>query len=176
MIKYPGHSYSDGPIRIEFANPDAQFRLGKYCSVASNLRVFLGGNHRTDWISTFAFPEYYGEGHAPGQPDTKGDVVVGNDVWIGDSVVIMSGVTIGHGAAIGAYSVVASDIPPYAIAAGNPCRVKKFRFTYGEIKDLIEISWWDWPDDVVRNIYPILQYDNLQELFDFARERNSNGK
>jgi virginiamycin A acetyltransferase len=168
MIKYKGNSYSDGPIIQEFRNNDAELIIGKYCSIAANLRVFLGGNHRTDWISTFAFPEFFGFGHAPGQPYTKGDVVIGNDVWIGDSVTIMSGVTIGHGAVIGAKSVVVSDIDPYAIAAGNPARVRKFRFAAGEIKDLLELAWWDWPVEKVIGAHTILQSGYLNKLFEFA--------
>lgn len=50
-------------------------------------------------------------------------VTVGNDVWLGGCTVICPGVTIGDGCVIGAGSVVTKDIPPYSIAAGNPCRV-----------------------------------------------------
>lgn len=176
MIRYPGHSYSDGPIRIEFGGDifpgsGAKFHLGKFCSIASNLRVFLGGNHRTDWISTFAFPEYFGKGHAPGQPSSKGDVVIGNDVWIGDSVVIMSGIRIGHGAAIGAYSIVAKDIEPYIIAAGNPCRPIRPRLHFLLVNQLLKLKWWDWSDEDIIKIYPFLQSNNPEPLFEYARKR-----
>ena len=74
----------------------------------------------------------------------KGDTVVGNDVWIGQHVTIMPGVHIGDGAIIGANSVVASDIPPYAVAVGNPCRVVRMRFDDEFIAYLLQLKWWDW--------------------------------
>lgn len=55
------------------------------------------------------------------------EIVIGNDVWIGASCIILGGVSVGNGAVIGAGSVVTKDIPPLAIAAGNPCRVIKYR-------------------------------------------------
>ena len=59
-------------------------------------------------------------------------VYIGNDVWIGDRVIILPGVHIGDGAVIGAGSVVTHDVPPYAIAAGNPARVIKSREALSE--------------------------------------------
>lgn len=56
-----------------------------------------------------------------------GDVVIEEGVWIGESVIVLPGVTIGRGAVIGAGSVVPKDIPPYAVAVGNPARVVKYR-------------------------------------------------
>ena len=57
------------------------------------------------------------------------DIVVGEDVWLGARTTLLSGVTIGRGAIVGAGAVVRSDIPPYAIAIGNPAKVVGFRFT-----------------------------------------------
>lgn len=74
---------------------------------------------------------------------------VGNDVWIGQNVTVLPGVHIGDGAIIGANSVVASDIPPYCIAAGNPCRVIKKRFDDELISHLEKIQWWDWSDEKI---------------------------
>jgi len=54
-------------------------------------------------------------------------VVIGNDVWIGDRVMILPGIQIGNGAIVGAGSVVTHSIPDYAIAAGNPARIIKYR-------------------------------------------------
>ena len=54
-------------------------------------------------------------------------VVIGNDVWIGDRVTILPGVQIGDGCIIGAGAVVTHDIPPFAIAAGNPAKIIRYR-------------------------------------------------
>ena len=83
----------------------------------------------------------------------KGDTVVGNDVWIGQNVTVLPGVHIGDGAIIGANSVVAGDIPPYTVAAGNPCRVIRNRFD-AELTDyLLNLRWWDWePEKIFRNL------------------------
>jgi len=56
---------------------------------------------------------------------------IGSDVWIGANVIIKAGVTIGDGCFIGAGSVVTKDIPPFSVAAGNPCRVIRPRFFRG---------------------------------------------
>lgn len=56
---------------------------------------------------------------------SKGVVMINDNVWIGSNACIMPGVTIGRGAIIGANAVVTKDVPPYALAAGNPARVIK---------------------------------------------------
>lgn len=54
-------------------------------------------------------------------------VNIGRYVWLGSNAIILPGVTIGEGAVIGAGAVVARDIPPYAVATGNPATVVRFR-------------------------------------------------
>jgi len=78
-------------------------------------------------------------------------VNIGHDVWLGHNVVVMGGVTIGNGAVIGSGAIVTKDIPPYAIAVGNPARVIKYRFDPKTIEDLEKISWWDWSHEKLKN-------------------------
>ena len=96
--------------------------VGSFCSIAKGLKVFLGGDHRTDWISTYpfghVFPEIFGD-PVKGHPKSRGDVVIGNDVWTGQDVTIMSGVQIADGAVIAAGSHVHKDIGPYEIWGGT---------------------------------------------------------
>jgi len=94
----------------------------------------------------------------------KGDTIVGNDVWIGQHVTIMPGVHIGDGAIIGANSVVASDIPPYAVAVGNPCHVIKKRFDDELIELLLKFKWWDKPIEEIENLMPILSCSDLEKV------------
>jgi virginiamycin A acetyltransferase len=71
--------------------------------------------------------------------------VVGHDVWLGYRALVMPGVEIGHGAIVAAGSVVAADVPPYAIAGGNPARVLRMRYEEADIERLLHAAWWDWP-------------------------------
>ena len=94
----------------------------------------------------------------------KGDTVVGNDVWIGQHVTILPGVHISDGAIIGANSVVAKDIPPYCIAAGNPCRTIRKRFDDELIQYLLTLKWWDWDADKIFQNMGALCSSDLEQL------------
>lgn len=120
--------------------------IGKFSSIAAEPRFIMnGGNHPTDWLTTFPFP-IFGHGWEVAQPPSwpnRGDTVVGNDVWIGYGVTVMPGVTIGDGAIVATKSVVTRDVPPYAIVGGNPASVIRYRFDEATIAKLLEIRWWD---------------------------------
>lgn len=168
-LGYDIGEYTYGAPRVVF--PDGKLRIGKFCSIAWNVTIYLGGNHRVDWFATFPFPSrpdrFPSAQGIDGFLDTRGDVTIGNDVWIGSDVIILSGVTIGDGAVIGAGSVVAADVEPYTIVAGNPARVVKKRFSDDVIVRLAEIKWWDWPcDKIDRNLRALCSGDSekLDEL------------
>jgi tetrahydrodipicolinate N-succinyltransferase len=105
--------------------------------------VFLGGNHRVDWISTYPFEKQIG---------SNGDVNVGNDVWIGHGVTIMSGINIGDGAVIAANSHVVRNVEPYSMVGGNPAKLIKYRFDKTIIDCLLELQWWDLSEDIKKEI------------------------
>jgi acetyltransferase-like isoleucine patch superfamily enzyme len=161
------HTYGT-PSVIMFGN-DGVLKIGKYCSIAPEVKIFLGGNHRIDWVTTYPFSalEEWPEAHnIEGHPATKGDVVIGNDVWLGYESVIFSGVTIGDGAVVGAYSKVFSDVEPYTIVGGNPAKPIRKRFSDDEIKMLEEIQWWNWPEDKVRTNVHLLCSGQIAKLKD----------
>ena len=145
--KYHIGDYTYGCPEILFDDADANLTIGKFCSIADGVTIFLGGNHRTDWITTYPFnmlQAYFPEAeYNMGHPATKGNVVIENDVWIGRKVTIMSGINIGNGAVIGAESVVTKDIGAYEIWAGNPAKFIKKRFDDKTIERLLELQWWD---------------------------------
>lgn len=133
--------------------------IGKFCALAADVRfVMNGANHAMSGFSTYPF-NIFGHGWEQGfdagtwEKENRGDTVVGNDVWIGMGAMIMPGVSIGHGAIVAARSVVASDVPPYAIVGGNPARTLRMRFDEKTIARLLDIAWWDWPvDRISRNL------------------------
>ena len=111
--------------------------IGKFCSIADDVKILLGGEHNYHLGSTYPFDNLLIRFKELGPSvKTKGDIHIGSDVWIGYGSIILSGVTIGDGAVIGAGSVVAKDIPPYAVAAGNPARVIKSRFSPKVVQEI----------------------------------------
>jgi serine acetyltransferase len=78
----------------------------------------------------------------------------------------MSGVKIGDGSIVGAGSTVTKDVPPYSIVAGNPAKFIKFRFTEEQIKSLLQISWWDWTEDRIKNEAMTMWSDNINEFIE----------
>ena len=143
--------------------------IGKFCAIAKGIEFIMNGaNHSMCGASTYPF-YIMGSGWEKFVPEEggltfKGDTVVGNDVWIGQNVTVLPGVHIGDGAIIGANSVVGSDIPPYSIAVGNPCRVVRKRFDDETVEYLLNLKWWDWDvEKITQNIGAICSGD-LSEI------------
>ena len=150
--------------------------IGKFCSIAKGIEFIMNGaNHRMDCPSTYPFYIMggdWGSALAPHKDELplKGDTVVGNDVWFGQNVTVLPGVHIGDGAIIGANSVVTRDIPPYTIAAGNPCVVKKKRFDDELISLLLEFKWWDKDIKEIEELFPLLSCSDSKVLKDKIRQ------
>lgn len=138
--------------------------IGKYCSLASGIIVDSGFGHNVDFISTYPFNTFTGKGNP--NVTCKGDVTIGNDVWIGEDVLIMSGVTISHGAIIAARSVVTKDVYPYEIVGGVPAKFIRQKISPFAIPKLIEIAWWDWPEEKILENADLLTSGNINEFID----------
>jgi len=173
--KYP--QYDIG--RCTYGNPailtwneGAALKIGSFCSIAEGVKILLGGEHRADWATTYPFNVLWESGrHIAGHPKTKGDVIIGNDVCIGIEAVILSGVKIGDGAVVGARSVVANDIEPYAIYVGNPARLVRKRFDEKTIQQLLELEWWNFKDEEIEQMLPLMLHTDVQTFILEARRR-----
>ena len=164
-VRYQVGDHTYGKPKVVSRGEGASLRIGKYCSISTRVVIFLGSEHRTNWISTYPFPILWEAAKSIlGHPFSKGDVVIGSDVWIGYNVTILSGVTIGDGAVIGTGSVISGDVPPYAIVAGNPAQVIRYRFGEETIQKLLKIGWWDWPDKKVKENVHLICSDSVNEF------------
>lgn len=118
-------------------------QIGKFCSFADKIKFMIGLNHDYKHITTSACA-FLKDIYIQPMLRQKNQIIVQNDVWVGSGATIMSGVTIHNGAIVGCNSTVAKDVPPYAIVAGNPAKIIKYRFSNEQIEKLLKISWWNW--------------------------------
>lgn len=162
--------YSWGHLSVNNRAAGCVLRIGRFCSLAYGTQVILGGEHRTDFVSTYRFGTYppFDEWFDPPTDSAvgRGDVTIGNDVWVGHEATILSGVSLGDGVVVGARSVVRQDAPPYAIVVGNPGRVAGFRFAPEQIEALLRIRWWDWDEPRITAALPLMMSDDVQAFID----------
>ena len=162
------HTYGQANISLNTWGEGTTLSIGNFCSIANNIEVFLGGGHRTDWITTYPFGhvncEIFNTFNGIGHPKTNGNVVIGNDVWIGAGCTIMSGITISDGAVLAANSHVVKDVEPYSIVGGNPAKHIKYRFSKEQIEALLTIQWWNWADEKIKENCSVLCNNNIDEL------------
>jgi acetyltransferase-like isoleucine patch superfamily enzyme len=130
----------------------ARAEMGAFCAIGARTAI-NPFNHPTNWLSIHEFQyqpasydwveEYKNMERLSRTADMFGTVTIGNDVWMGHNVNVMSGVNVGNGAVIAAGSVVTKDVPPYAIVAGVPATIKRYRFSESIIERLLRCKWWD---------------------------------
>lgn len=150
-----------GHSQIERRGVHNNITIGRYCSIAKGVVMDGGFGHNPDFISTYPFHTFDGVGN--NHLVCKGDIIIGNDVWIGEHSLIMSGVTIGDGAVIGARAIITKDVEPYSVVVGTN-RVIRKRFTDEQIKNLLEIEWWNWEDHKVLANAHLLTSNNINEF------------
>ena len=153
------HSLSLGAFSYQVSGYCLGARIGRYCSFGEQVQIGRQ-NHPLTWASTSpAFyvhdglfglekgfegaEEYHRYRFKNDEPPTRVKLTtIGNDVWIGHGAYIVAGVSIGNGAIVAAHSVVSKDVPPYAVVAGNPAVIKKYRLPPELISPMLRSRWW----------------------------------
>lgn len=164
------------PRVLTFRGCASRLIIGPYVSITTGATVLLGGNHPTSWASLYPFRARFDldGAYADGMPYSKGDVIVGADAWIGHDALIMSGVSIGTGAIIAARSVVTQSVPEYAVVAGNPARIVKYRFDEETRARLVATRWWELPRGRLELLIPLLSSPDVGLLLsELERERGA---
>lgn len=183
IIKKPNIIVGDYTYYDDFENPENfeknvkylfdfigdRLIIGKFCAIASGATFIMNGaNHRMDGITTFPF-NIFGKDWEKVTPTKeqlpyKGDTIIGNDVWIGTNVTIMPGIKVGDGVIIASNATVVKDVAPYSIVGGNPATEIKKRFSDEQIKILLKIQWWNWPEEKITEHLRLLVSNDIDAL------------
>lgn len=164
-----------GQINPLFAGdgPEKLF-IGNYCSIGPNVTFIVSSEHPYKGLSTYPFKVYYLDYKY--EAASKGNIVLNDDVWVGANAIILSGVTVGQGAIIGAGSVISKNVPPYAIVAGNPAKIIKYRFEPEIIERLLKFDFSNLTDEKIKklgvNLYNPLTHENVDEIINIINDDN----
>lgn len=161
--------YSYGPICYDHMWIES---IGSFCSFAIGVDVVTNhefryvtthpiiyqGKHIKGYEHSFAVYkdfDYYMSGIEPKSEMIKKQkrIRIGNDVWLGKNVTITNSANIGNGVIAAAGAVITKDVPDYAIVAGVPARIIRYRYTSEQIEALNKIAWWKWTDNEIRERY-----------------------
>lgn len=157
-----------GAFSYSHSAANVGLKIGRYCSLSWRVDV-LEGDHPMDWATTSPVTHdprdirglslYLNDiGAEQYQLHKTGKVLepatLGHDVWVGSDALIKRGVTVGHGAVIGAGSIVTRDVPPYAIVAGTPARILRYRFPEAVIERMLAAAWWRFGPDRIQPLDP----------------------
>ena len=132
--------------------------VGNYVSMAQIENFYLALNHDYTCVTTAPLYKYFDSmpTYLNNRMLPRYQTIIGNDVWIGNDCTILEGVYVGNGAVIGAHSIVTKDVPPYAIVAGNPARIVKYRFSDDIITKMQKIKWWYWSKQELESALPYM--------------------
>lgn len=161
-------TYSSSDIYI--ASKDTS--IGSFCSIGAGC-VLGHGNHPLEFLSSSPYLYFDELQYKSKDMQTHSEywslepIKIGNDVWIGTGAFIKNGIVVGDGSIIGARSVVTKDVPPYAIVAGCPAKIIRYRFDKKIIEKLLKIQWWNLSDEQIKRI----PYDNINNAIKFLEEK-----
>lgn len=172
-------TYADHP-RVWTWDDKTKLHIGKFCSIGANVQFLLGGEHHTEWCTTYPFNVLLPVS-CPNEEmvaKSKGDIIIGNDVWIGNNVTILSGSYIPSGAVIGNNSLVTDSckIKPYTVNGGIPAKEIKRRFDCPQLMqfELQTLHWWNWPLEKLADALPLLVSKDYEKLIEFHKSWKPN--
>lgn len=162
------YSYSVNQVKVGYVPAKDKLysiKIGNFTQISGNLTIIISKAHTLNSVSNSMnnlFLDRRGRDlYEKYHKEAYGNVEIGSDVWMGEGVTIIGGVKIGDGAVIGAKAVVTKNVPPYAVVAGVPAKVKKYRFSRKIIKQLLRIKWWNWDEKKI--------LDNLEDFYDMKK-------
>lgn len=181
------HSIELGAFSYQVSGACIAARIGRYCSFGEDVQIGRQ-SHPTDWASTS--PAFYlgdrifelGDGFSGSEeyhnfsftyknPPTRARITtIGHDVYIGHGAFICAGVTIGHGAIVAGGAVVSRDVPPYAVVAGSPAVIKKFRLPMPRIGQYLNHAWWKYAPWQIDHIDPSDPKEFILQIAKMNRE------
>jgi virginiamycin A acetyltransferase len=161
------HTYvAKGIVKTDGQRNDVY--VGNFCSIAPGVYFDCGFSHNIYNISSFPFNAFFPAvaGHISNNTFTKGDIHIDHDVYICENAMVMSGVHIESGAVIGYGAVVTHDVPAYAIVGGIPAKLIRKRFSEEQIKKLLVLAWWDWPDEKILANVDLLMSSDIDKFLE----------
>ncbi|MFG5086317.1 CatB-related O-acetyltransferase [Campylobacter lari] len=151
--------YQIGSFSYSGSNLPFYTQVGRYCAIADGVSMFAT-QHPLDKFSIASFTyeknhrsindaciERIGKLFPTCELDTSSLIAkleIQNDVWIGKDALLKQGITLGHGCVVGQRAIVTKDVPPYAIVAGSPAKIIRYRFNEKIIERLLKLRWWDY--------------------------------
>ncbi len=166
------HTY--GRIDAQISNSSYYLKVGNFCSIADNVKIILGSEHKYTCLSTFPFNSRIRIIDNLQDSTGKGDITIDDDVWIGYGATILSGVYIGQGAVVAAGAVVTKNVPPYTVVGGVPAKVIKHRFSPDVIDYMRTLDYGKLEEPMIKehiaDLYQSidnLPLEEIKELFDW---------
>lgn len=149
-------------------------KLGSFCSIGPDI-ICGRGEHPTGFLSTH--PIFFSTLKQCGTSFSDKDyfeelkqITIGNDVWIGARAFIRDGIKIGNGAIVAAGAVVVKDVPDYAVVGGVPAKLIRWRFSESIIDQLLQIKWWDWPEEKLRSAQQYFTHTDIKQFIEWAND------
>lgn len=160
------YSYVVNDSQIAYAT------IGKFCSIAAMTRI-NPGNHPMHRAAQAHFT-YRASAYFPGESDEAEffawrrahHVTFGHDVWIGHGAIVLPRQNVGTGAVVAAGAVVTKDVAPYTIVGGNPAKPIRRRFAEKISERLIELAWWDWTHDRIRDALSNFRHLSIESFLE----------